>query len=231
MWNPLKNRHTSCPAKQRSASLGACAPFSAALLGLVIMIGLPARLNSQAVTTSADEAAVSAAASVKQQPAVSDYIIGPEDVLAVNVWKEPEVSRTLPVRPDGKISLPLIGDLLASGRTTSQLQGEIKQQLRTYFTSPEVTVLVQEAKSHKFNIVGEISKPGSYILTNSMTVLDAIAVAGGLKDFAKGSKIYVLRVAADGSRVRLPFNYKKVIKGGDLRENVELAARDTIVVP
>ena len=94
-----------------------------------------------------------------------------------------------------------------------------------------MTVLVQEAKSHKFNIVGEVTKPGSYVMSNSMTVLDAIAVAGGLKDFAKSSKIYVLRVSADGSHVRLPFNYKKVIKGGDLKDNVELVPRDTIVVP
>src|SRR5438270_14077522 len=109
MWNPLKNRHTSCPAKQRSSGLGACAHFSAALLGLVIMIGLPARLNSQAVTTSADEAAVSAAASVKQQSAVSVYIIGPEDVLAVDGWKEPAVSRRASVPTDGKLSLPVLG--------------------------------------------------------------------------------------------------------------------------
>src|SRR5256885_777640 len=159
MWNPLKNRHTSCPAKQRSASLGACAPFSAALLGLVIMIGLPARLNSQAVTTSADEAAVSAAASVKQQSAVSDYIIGPEDVLAVNVWKEPEVSRTLPVRPDGKISLPLVGDMIATGLTAQQLQASITQQLQNYVSSPEVSVIVQEVKSEQVNVVGRVVKP------------------------------------------------------------------------
>ena len=198
------------------------------LVGLVLMTTAP--IMAQVLPASAD-VTTSAAASVKRDLPVNDYVIGPEDVLAVNVWKEPEVSRTLPVRPDGRISLPLIGDMLASGRTTGQLQSEIKQQLRAYFTSPEVTVLVQEAKSHKFNIVGEVSKPGSYVMSNSMTVLDAIAVAGGLKDFAKASKIYVLRIAADGSHVRLPFNYKKVIKGSDLRENIELAPRDTIVIP
>ena len=198
----------------------------AALCLLTALLSL--ELSAQTITA---DAAASATTSVKRDAPLTDYMIGPEDVLAINVWKEPEVSRTLPVRPDGKISLPLVGDLLASGRTTAQLQGEIKQQLHRYFTSPEVTVLVQEAKSHKFNIVGEVSKPGSYVMSNSMTVLDAIAVAGGLKDFAKASKIYVLRIAADGSHVRLPFNYKKVIKGGDLRENVELIPRDTIVIP
>ena len=230
MWNPLKHGHATRVVSQASTAIREA---SAALLGVVILLGMgrPTQLQGQAVTASADGAAVSAATSVPSKPLVSDYIIGPEDVLAVNVWKEPEVSRTLPVRPDGKISLPLVGDLLASGRTPAELQSDIKQQLRTYFTSPEVTVLVQEAKSHKFNIVGEINKPGSYVLSNSMTVLDAIAVAGGLKDFAKASKIYVLRVSPDGSRLRLPFNYKKVIQGGDLKQNVELATRDTIVVP
>src|SRR5436190_15111837 len=222
MWNRLRDKYLKSRCGERAALLPS--------ILLVVLLIASTPITAQVLSASAD-VTTSAAASVKRDLPVNDYIIGPEDVLAVNVWKEPEVSRTLPVRPDGKISLPLIGDLLASGRTTSQLQGEIKQQLRTYFTSPEVTVLVQEAKSHKFNIVGEVTKPGSYVMSNSMTVLDAIAVAGGLKDFAKSSKIYVLRVSADGSHVRLPFNYKKVIKGGDLKDNVELVPRDTIVVP
>jgi polysaccharide export outer membrane protein len=152
-------------------------------------------------------------------------------VLSVNVWKEPEISRTLPVRPDGNISLPLVGDLVASGRTPAELQNEIRQQLVTYLSDPEVAVVVQEAKSHKFNIVGEVEKPGSYVMTSPMTVLDAIALAGGLRDFARATKIYVLRVNTDGSRVRLPFNYKQVIRGNDLKADVQLEPRDTIVVP
>ena len=161
----------------------------------------------------------------------NSYLIGPGDTLAVNVWKEPEISRTLPVRPDGNISLPLAGDLVASGRTPVELQNDIRKQLLTYFSDPEVTVVVQEAKSHKFNIVGEIEKPGSYVMSNPMTVLDAIAVAGGFRDFAKTTKIYVLRANPDGSRTRLPFNYKRVIKGQALQDNVELLPSDTIVVP
>ena len=135
------------------------------------------------------------------------------------------------MRPDGNISLPLAGDLVANGRTPVELQNDIRQQLLTYFSDPEVTVVVQEAKSHKFNIVGEIEKPGSYVMSNPMTVLDAIAVAGGLRDFAKATKIYVLRVNSDGSRSRLPFNYKQVIKGQALQDNVQLEPNDTIVVP
>jgi polysaccharide biosynthesis/export protein len=162
------------------------------------------------------------------QPA--DYLIGPDDVLAVNVWKEPEISRSVPVRPDGKISLPLIGELVAGGRTTVELQDDIKGQLLKYVSHPAVTVIVEQAKSQKFNIVGEVERPGSYPLSTPMTVLDGIAVAGGFRDFAKTTKIYVLRVN-EGSRIRLPFNYKKVIKGNDFQQNVELQPRDTIVVP
>jgi len=151
-----------------------------------------------------------------QQPKPAEYVIGPDDLLAVNVWKEPEISRNVPVRPDGKISLPLIGDLRADGRTPTQLQDEIRQKLLAYLSDPEVSVIVQEAKSQKFNILGEIERPGSYVLSHSMTVLDAIAVAGGFKDFAKTSKIYVLRISGDGSRACIPFNYKEVIKGHNL---------------
>ena len=163
--------------------------------------------------------------------AAEEYLIGPDDLLAVNVWREPEISRNVLVRPDGKISLPLVGDLRANGRTPVQLQDEIKGQLLNYLSHPEVTVIVQEARSQKFNILGEIQHPGSYPLSRSMTVLDAIAVAGGLRDFAKSGKIYVLRTKGDGSRTRLPFNYKQVIKGQSLSQNVELQPRDTVVVP
>jgi len=160
-----------------------------------------------------------------------EYMIGPDDLLAVNVWREPEISRNVLVRPDGKISLPLVGDLRAGGRTPVQLQDDIKGQLLNYLANPEVTVIVQEARSQKFNVLGEVEHPGSYPLSRSMTVLDAIAVAGGLRDFAKTRKIYVLRIKGDGSRARLRFNYKEVIKGQSLSQNIELQPRDTVVVP
>ena len=103
------------------------------------------------------------------------YIIGADDVLAINVWKEPEVSRTVPVRSDGKISLPLAGEVQASGETPLQLEKELATKLQSFISEPEVTVIVTEIKSQKFNILGMVSKPGSYPLTNSSTVLDAIA--------------------------------------------------------
>ena len=178
-----------------------------------------------------DEKSRESAQTLEAKNQASDYIIGSEDVLAVNVWKEPEISKVLPVRPDGKISLPLIGDTAASGLTPKQLQDNIEKNLEAYMSHPEVTVIVQEAKSQRFNIVGEVERPGSYNLGTPMTVLDAIAVAGGFRDFAKRSKVYVLRANPDGSHIRMPFNYKKVIKGRHSEENVELQAHDTIVVP
>src|SRR5215472_9792806 len=133
--------------------------------------------------------------------AVSDeFVIGTADVLAINVWKETEVSRVVPVRSDGRISLPLVGEIQAGGRTPKQLEGELTLKLKDYVSEPDVTVIVQEIKSQKFNVLGMVMKPGSYALTNPTTVLDAIAMSGGFRDFAKQKDIYVLRRAADGSQ-------------------------------
>jgi polysaccharide export outer membrane protein len=165
-------------------------------------------------------------------PAHNDtYIIGVDDVLSINVWKEAEVSKTVPVRSDGKISLPLAGEVQASGQTPLQLEKVLAAKLQSFISEPEVTVIVTEIKSQKFNILGMVAKPGSYPLTNSSTVLDAIALAGGFRDFAKQKSIYILRQNPDGSQVRLPFNYKEVIKGKDSAQNIKLQPRDTIVVP
>src|SRR5216683_7716323 len=125
----------------------------------------------------------------------SSYVIGADDVLAINVWKEPEISRSVPVRSDGKISLPLVGELQASGQTPRQLEQEITKRLQSYISEPEVTVIVTDSKSQKINILGMVARPGAYLLTSSTTVLDAIAMAGGFKDFAKQKSIYVLRQA------------------------------------
>ena len=164
-------------------------------------------------------------------PADEDYVIGIEDVLAINVWKEPDISRLVFVRPDGKISLPLIGELKANGLTPRLLQDAIGAKLRLFLFEPEVTVIVQEIRSQRFNIVGEVNRPGTYPLSKPMTVLDAIALAGGFRDFARVTQIYVLRLRPDGSRAAFPFNYKDAIRGLRLRDNLELEARDTIVVP
>jgi polysaccharide biosynthesis/export protein len=161
----------------------------------------------------------------------NSYVIGANDVLAINVWKEPDISRSVPVRSDGKISLPLVGELQAGGQTPQQLEQEITKRLQSYISEPEVTVIVTDSKSQKVNIMGMVSRPGAYLLTSSTTVLDAIAMAGGFKDFAKQKSIYVLRQAADGSQKRMPFNYKEVIKGQNSDQNIRLQAGDTLVVP
>jgi polysaccharide export outer membrane protein len=159
------------------------------------------------------------------------YIIGNDDVLSINVWKEPDISRSIPVRSDGKISLPLVGEVQATGQTPLKLEKDIAGKLQNYISEPEVSVMVQQSNSQKFNILGQVAKPGSYAIANSPTVLDAIALAGGFRDFAKQKAIYILRQSPDGKDVRLPFNYKDVIKGKSLEQNVKIQARDTIVVP
>jgi polysaccharide export outer membrane protein len=202
------------------------------LLGLLLVPAASFAADSQAKVK--EQPAQKSAAEPSQQTSRTpgaDYVIGTDDLLFISVWKEPDLTRTVPVRPDGKITLPLVGDITASGLTPEQLQENITKLLGNYVSSPAVTVTVQEVRSQRFNVVGEVQKPGAYSLIKPMTVLDGIALAGGLKDFANSKKIYVLRTKADGSQVRLPFNYKDVIKGKDISQNVELEAHDTIVVP
>ena len=207
----------------------------ALLVALASSVLAAAQSSTQPKGASATNEAKSGAitkkdASPPASAAGPDYIIGIDDVLAINVWHEAEMSRTVPVRPDGKISLPLLGEFEANGRTPRQLQEALSKQLSTLINNPEVTVIVEKINSLKFNIVGEVGRPGSYPLSKPMTVLDAVAVAGGLKDFARPKKMYVLRRNRDGATVRMPFNYKKAIQGSST-ENFELEERDTVVVP
>lgn len=168
---------------------------------------------------------------VANKPHDDTFVIGNDDVLAINVWKEPDLSRSIPVRSDGRISLPLLGDLQAAGLTPLKLEQDIADKLQPYIAQPEVAVMVQQINSQKFNILGKVAKPGTYPLTNSATVLDAIALAGGCRDFAKQGSIYILRLTPDGGESRIPFNYKDVIKGKNTRQNIKLQPHDTIVVP
>jgi polysaccharide biosynthesis/export protein len=168
---------------------------------------------------------------VEVDPTKEEFVLGTGDILAVNVWKEPEVSRVVPVRSDGRISLPLVGEIQAGGRTPKQLESEITARLKDFVSEPEVTVIVQEIRSQRFNVLGMIMRPGSYTLTKPMTVLDAIALAGGFRDFAKQKDIYVLRRNPGGKQSRLPFNYKDVVKGRNSEQNTALESGDTVVVP
>jgi polysaccharide export outer membrane protein len=192
-------------------------------------------LSAQSVVEVASNASVGTTAQkhadAQAVPQTDSYVIGADDVLAINVWKQPDISRTLPVRSDGRISLPLIGEVQAAGQTPLRLENTIREQLQPFLTQPEVTVIVQQSNSQKFNILGRVARPGSYPLSNPTTVLDAIALAGGCREFAKQKSIYVLRVGPDGAKSRIPFNYQDVIKGKNLDQNVRLQPRDTIVVP
>jgi polysaccharide export outer membrane protein len=182
--------------------------------------------------TSAEDSSIALTpASPPSVPVDANYVIGADDVLAVDVWHEKELTRTLSVRPDGKISLPLIGEMKVAGQTPSRLQDTITDRLKEYLENPQVTVMVQQTKSQKINVVGEVARPGEFVFGHPVTVLDAIALAGGLRDFAKAKKMYVLRTASDGSQQRLRVNYKDVVKGKRPQENLVLQSHDTLVVP
>jgi polysaccharide export outer membrane protein len=169
--------------------------------------------------------------SAGNQPHDASYVIGNDDKLDINVWKEPELSKTIPVRSDGKISLPLVGEIQAAGRTPLQLEQTISEKLKTYMTAPEVTVMVEQVNSKKYNIMGEVARPGAYPLTLATTIMDAIAGAGGFREFAKRGDVYILRQNPDGTQTKISFNYKQFIKGKHLEQNVKVEPQDTIIVP
>jgi polysaccharide export outer membrane protein len=194
---------------------------------IFVFLLLSAVVAAQSATPAAAPADPSAA-----KPHDDSFVIGNDDVLAINVWKEPEISsRSVTVRSDGKITLPLAGEVQAAGRTPLKLEQEIASRLQNFISQPEVSVIVQQINSQKFNVLGLVMHPGTFAVANSPTVLDAIALAGGFRDFAKQKSVYVLRQNADGTETRLPFNYKDVIKGKNLVQNVKLQPRDTIIVP
>jgi len=218
-------------AASNLAKNGLCAAFNCALLSSVLWAQTGSATAGQTSAASSANPAPSAEAAATPKAHDNSFVIGNDDVLAINVWKEPDISRSIPVRSDGKISLPLVGEVQAAGETPLKLEQEIAARLKNFIEEPEVTVIVQQINSQKFNILGYVNKPGSYVLTNSATVLDAIALAGGFRDFAKQKSIYVLRQNPDGTQKRIPFNYKDVVKGKDPAQNVKLQPRDTIVVP
>src|SRR5208282_5263741 len=146
-------------------------------------------------------------------PALTDpeYRIGPQDVVQIDVWKEAEITRTIPVRPDGKISLPLLNDVQAAGLTAMQLAGVIRDGLTKFLNSPQVTVTVTQINSRRVYLTGEVSRSGSLPLLPNMTVLQALSSAGGFTQFARLKDIYILRTE-NGQQVKYPFNYRQVVK-------------------
>jgi polysaccharide export outer membrane protein len=183
----------------------------------------PAKNAAQASTAKTPDAAA-------KPMGEAEYKIGPQDVLRIDVWKEPDISRTIPVRPDGKISLPLLNDLQAAGLTTMELAASITEGLKKFINSPQVTVTLTEINSRRVYCNGEVSRPGALALLPNMTALQALSSCGGFTQFAKIKNIYILRLE-NGKQVQHPFNYKEVVKGKKPEDNILLQAGDVIVVP
>ena len=159
----------------------------------------------------------------------SDYVIGADDMLHISVWKEPDLTSTLPVRPDGKISIPLVNDLAAAGMTPMQLADSITDKLKKYIADPRVTVVVTQMNSRRVFVSGEVLHPGAMSLLPNMTVMQAVASAG-FTPFANLKGIYVLR-NTNGRQVTMPVNYKEMIRGKNPQQNFLLQPGDTVVVP
>jgi polysaccharide export outer membrane protein len=208
---------------------------SRAALAALLGIGTAASCAAQAakpILTPTPEPATPAQAPAAAQAAPevdSSYVIGPEDVLQVTVWKETSLSGTFPVRPDGMISMVLLGDVRAAGLTPSALATRLTTEYKKYIQDPLVTVLVQQVNSQRIYLVGEVGKVGPVALTPGMTPLQAIASAGGLTPYAHKKSIYILR-GPQGKQEKIPFNYKAALRG-DAAQNIALQPNDTVVVP
>lgn len=198
----------------------------------LLVVAIPVGAQSNAVTKSTTPAATDTTPASTSKSATDDpnYVIGAQDVLDISVWHEPDLTRVVPVRPDGKISLPLLNDVQAGGLTPIKLSEEITTGLKKFVTDPQVTVIVSVINSQRIYILGEVTRAGAYPLLPGMTVLQGLSSSGGFTPFAKTKSIYVLRTE-DGKSAKLPFNYKDVIAGRHPEQNIVLKAGDTVVVP
>ena len=197
---------------------------------LLCMAALPLAMLAQTNDPPNNNEGTKATATATNVPgAPSDYVIGADDTLHISVWKEPDLSETLPVRPDGKISMPLLGDVSAAGMTPTQLGDSIKEKLKKYIADPRVTVVVTAMNSQRIFVTGEVTHAGAMPLLPHMTMLQALAAAG-FTQFANLKGIYLLRNEG-GRQQKLPFNYKEVVKGNHPEQNITLKPGDTVVVP
>lgn len=185
----------------------------------------PAPTQTSAPASTTPPAVAGAAAKLP-----ADYVIGPDDVLAIVYWKDKDMSAEARVRPDGRIALPLINEVHAAGLTPEELQKKITEESKKYMEDANITIVVREINSRKLFITGEVNKPGVYPLTSSTTVMQLISLAGGLKEYANSKNITIMRNEG-GKQISLKFNYKDVAAGKNLRQNIELKPGDTVVVP
>jgi polysaccharide biosynthesis/export protein len=206
--------------------------LQALIVFLILFMTIPARGQEGDSKQASKPGATAATIPAQKAPATSDpnYIIGAQDVLDISVWKEAELTRSVPVRPDGKISLPLLDDVQAAGLTPTQLAALITERLKKFVTNPQVTIIVSQINSQRVYLLGEVARPGAYPILPGMTILQGLSSAGGFTQFAKMKSIYLLRDVG-GKHEKYPFNYKDVIAGKNLEQNLVLKAGDTIVVP
>jgi len=202
-----------------------------AALMLIGSIALAQAAPAQPAAVAASDKAASdkATLAVSASPAGPEYVIGPEDALHIAVWREADLTASLPVRPDGKISLPLLDDVQAAGLTPKQLADSITEKLKKFLADPRVTVVVTQINSKRIYLVGEVLHVGATPMLPNMTVLQALSSAG-LNQFANTKRIYVLRTE-NGKQQKLPVNYRKLVKGEQIEQNYLLQPGDTIVVP
>ena len=198
----------------------------------LLVLALAAPVFAQTPAPQVSPATVSAPASntAAGMNLPPDYVIGPDDVLGIVYWKDKDMTTDAHVRPDGRIALPLLNDVLAAGLTPDQLREKLTEESRKYMEDPSITVLVREINSRKAFITGEVYKPGPYPLVTPTSVVQLIALAGGLKEYANGKSIIIMRTE-NGKPISLKFNYKEVIAGKNLKQNIDLKPGDTVVVP
>jgi polysaccharide export outer membrane protein len=187
-----------------------------------------AQVTQPAPTASSSAAAVAPRATDPMVP--PGYVIGTDDVLSIVFWKDKDMSADAQVRPDGRIALPLINEVQAAGLTPEQLREKITEESKKYMEDASITVVVRQINSRRAFITGEVNKPGPYPLTSATTVMQLISLAGGLREYANSKKIVIMRTV-NGTPTSLPFNYKDVVAGKNLTQNIELKPGDTVVVP
>lgn len=205
---------------------------------LIAAVASPAfaQAPKPAPAASSSAQSVPAAAAAAAAPRPTDpvlppgYLIGTDDVLSIVYWKDKDMSADAQVRPDGRIALPLINEVQAAGLTPEQLREKITEESKKYMEDASITVVVRQINSRKAFITGEVNKPGPYPLTSATTVLQLISLAGGLREYANSKKIMIMRTV-NGKPTSLPFNYKDVVAGKNLDQNIELKPGDTVVVP
>jgi polysaccharide export outer membrane protein len=174
---------------------------------------------------------ITANAEAQDATDTSHYLIGPNDILNIYVWREDELTQDVTVMPDGRITFPLIGEILAKGQTVTGLKEIITEKLKDFVSTPEVTVIIRESRSRRIYTIGKLNQPGPYTLEPDMTVLQALSMAGGFTEWADTKYVLVIRRQEGGGETQYRFNYQEYISGKSLEQNILLEPNDTIVVP